>query len=556
MNRLDRRSFLRLGSASFAAGTVFSNLCHAAPLAAALPASPAAAGPIVETTAGKVRGASVGNMHAKVDVFKGIPYGAPTDGAGRFLPPGKPQSWTGVRDALDFGLRSPQSQVTLVPEFGVFDRREPMGEDCLCLNVWTSGTRGGGKRPVMVWIHGGGFTSGSAAFDVYDGSRLAAGHDVVVVGLNHRLSVFGFLHLADLGQEKYAHASNVGMLDIVLALEWVRDNIERFGGDPKNVTIFGQSGGGAKVSTLLGMPQAKGLFHRAIAQSGSQVTSFSRSEATEAVTAMLSRIGVKPTELDRLQNASMAQVLALANGAPGQPALRLGPVVDGRTLPANNFDPVATSISADVPLLIGSTETEVTFSPQTFYDPIPDAELRARIKRVVRGIDDGASDRIAALYKKNRPTASNLDLWLILSSDAAAARTGTDMQAFGKAALGAAPVYKYYFQWYSPVREGKLRSMHTMDIAFAFDNIELAKAEVGSGPEPQRLADRMSRAWVAFAKTGNPSHPGLPPWPAYTPASRETMVLNNDCKVVNNPYGEEKAALGNPTAETRTTING
>jgi para-nitrobenzyl esterase len=213
-------------------------------------------------------------------------------------------------------------------------------------------------------------------------------------------------------------------------------------------------------------------------------------------------------------------------------------------------------MSADVPLLIGSTETEVTFSPQTFYDPIPDAELRARIKRVVRGIDDAASDRIAALYKKNRPAASNLDLWLILSSDAAIARTGTDTQAMGKAEAGGAPVYKYYFQWYSPVREGKLRSMHTMDIAFAFDNVELAKAEVGSGPEQQRLADRMSRAWVAFAKTGNPSHPGLPPWPAYTPASRETMVLNNDCKVVNNPYGEEKAALGNRTAETRTTING
>jgi para-nitrobenzyl esterase len=430
----------------------------------------------------------------------------------------------------------------------IMDRREPAGEDCLSLNIWTAGLQDGRKRPVMVWLHGGGFTGGSAAFDCYDGTNLAARHGVVVVGVNHRLNIFGFLYLADFGQERYAQASNVGMQDIVLALAWVRDNIDRFGGDPGNVTIFGQSGGGAKVSTLLGMPAANGLFHRAIAQSGSQVTSTSRSDAAAGAEAWLARVGLRPSQLDQLQTMPLATVMALANGGPGGSGpgggtpLRLAPVVDGRTLPANVFDPVATAVSADVPLMIGSNETEQTWNVQTSYEPLDDADLAARVRQTLRGTADAAA-RVVAIYKKNRPAASNLDLWLILSSDASALRVGPDLQADRKAALGRAPVFKYYFQWYSPVREGKLRAMHTMDIPFVFDNVAIGRPEVGVGPDQQRLADAMSAAWAAFARSGNPNHPGIPHWPSYTLADRATMVWNRTNRVVRDPFGEEKAAL-------------
>jgi para-nitrobenzyl esterase len=558
---MDRRSFLELGSGAVAAGILTDRLTG---VAAQAGKAATTAGTVVETTAGKIRGVLARRVYA----FKGVPYGASTAGPMRFLPPARPQPWTGVRDTLDYGLRCPQPQAARVPEFIIMDRREPMGEDCLCLNVWTNGLNDGRKRPVMVWLHGGGFAEGSAAFDCYDGTNLAAKHDVVVVGANHRLNIFGYLYLAEFGQEKYAGSANVGMQDIVLALEWVRDNIERFGGDPNNVTIFGQSGGGSKVSTLLGMPSAKGLFHRAIAQSGSQVTSASKSAAAAGSEALLARLGLKPNQLDDLQKMSTDEIMALANGGGpggggrggrggggGNAPLVLNPVVDGRILPAHNFDPVATPVSGDIPLMIGSTETETTWNVQTFYDPLDDDMLRARVKQAVRGADDAAADRIIAIYKKDRPKASNLDLSLILASDASNFRTGTDTQADRKAALGRGAVYKYYFQWYSPVREGKLRAMHTMDIHFAFDNVEISRTAVGTGPEQQRLADRMSAAWVAFARTGDPNSglAGVPRWSAYTLPQRATMIWNNECRVVNDPYREEKDALAAVRAPARQT---
>jgi len=531
---LDRRSFLNCGAAT--AGLIASGGIGRV--------WAGSAAPIVETAAGKIRGSFDGRVLA----FKGVPYGASTAGNLRFLPPAKPQGWTGVRDSLELGLRAPQLPANLVPEFGVMDRTGPMGEDCLSVNIWTQGLKDGHKRPVMVWLHGGGFSTGSANFTVYDGANLAAKHDVVLVGVNHRLNIFGFLYLADLGGEKFAQASNAGMLDIVAALEWVRDNIANFGGDPNNVTIFGQSGGGGKVSTLLGMPAAKGLFHRAIAQSGSEVRGVSRSDATESAEMLVKKLGLDKSRLDELQKVPLQQLLdvtAVPRGAPasaGNPALRLTPVVDGSSLPAHPFDPVATSISAGIPLMIGSTETEVTWNPNTNYDPLDNAALRDRVKQSLR-VDQEAADRVINVYRKNRPKVSNLDLYLILASDASNFRTGTDTEAERKAALGKAPVYKYYFQWYSPVREGKLRSMHTMDIPFVFENVEIAKTEIGEGPDLHPLAEKMSGAWVAFARTGSPNHKGLPNWAAFTPNQRATMIFNKECRVVNDPYGEEKAAI-------------
>src|SRR5437868_2871398 len=311
-------------------------------------AAKGAPGATVETTAGKIRGLVVD----KIQAFKGVPYGASTAGARRFLPPLKVQPWTGVRDTMEIGFRSPLIDSALVPEWAPLNLREPMGEDCLNLNLWTPSAAKGGRRPVMVWLHGGGYSTGSPNMSPYDGANLARKHDVVVVGLTHRLNVFGFAYLAELGGEKYADASNAGMKDIIAGLEWIRDNVASFGGDPGNVTLFGQSGGAGKVSTLLGMPAAQGLFHRAIAQSGSAVTSMAADAATQNAEALMSRLGLKVNQADALQKLPVEQVLA-AMQAPGggRAGFAASPVVDGRSLPANVFDPAATAISASVPLL-------------------------------------------------------------------------------------------------------------------------------------------------------------------------------------------------------------
>jgi para-nitrobenzyl esterase len=527
-DRMNRRSFLGRGSltATVLLGGGFQYLRAA---------KSDSSGSVVETTGGKVRGA----MQDKVHAFKGIPYGASTEGASRFLPPAKPQPWPGVRDALELGPASPQTPSDLIPESMA---QQPKGdgngtEDCLHLNVWTPGL-GSGKRPVMVWFHGGGYSAGSANWAMYNGGNLAAKHDVVVVTVNHRLNVFGYLYLAELGGDKYARSSNLGMLDIVASLEWVRDNIAAFGGDPGNVTIFGQSGGGGKVSTLLAMPPAQGLFHRAIAMSGSNVKGVPRDRATRGAEAFLARLGLKPNQVDELQKLPQAQLLAAMRGVQG---LQLSPVVDGHTLPGGPFDPTAPALTASVPLMIGSTETEVTWNNSVTFDPLDDAALHNRIRQGLR-IDDAAADRLIAVYKKGRPQAGNLDLFFIMSTDASNFRTGTDTEADRKAALGKAPVYKYYFQWYSPVREGKLRSYHTLDIPFVFENVDIAQSMVGSGAERFPLAARMSGAWAAFARSGNPNHKGIPKWEPFTESQRATMVFNNECKAVNDPYREERLA--------------
>jgi para-nitrobenzyl esterase len=530
--KIERRAFLSRGTASLfgISGTLRKTWADEKPESSA---------PVVETTCGKIRGARQG----KVSSFKGVPYGAPTGGKMRFLPPVKPEPWTGVKDALEYGHRCPQAPEHLVPEWAAFNAEQPVGADCLVLNLWTTGLKDGHKRPVMVFLHGGGYTGGHGNFTVYDGTHLAAKHDVVLVTLNHRLNIFGFLYLADIGGDQFAHASNAGMLDIVAALEWVRDNIVSFGGDPGNVTIFGQSGGGGKVSTLMAMPAAKGLFRRAIVESAAAIKGVSRSEANETAETILKKMSLTPDRAAELRDIPAAQLVALLSpGAAGTPGLRLGPVVDGRTLPTDPFDPVAPEISANVPLIIGSNETEVTFLRSTKYDPLNDAALHQRVQQTMR-IDDATADKVIAVYKKNRPKASNLDLYLVIASDASNFRRGPDTEADRKAAQGKAPVFKYYFQWYTPVNGGNVRAMHTMELPFVFDNVDIAKAEVGDGPERQPLADKISRAWVAFARTGNPNHKGLPKWTPYTTTQRATMVFNNECKLVNDPYREERLAI-------------
>jgi para-nitrobenzyl esterase len=480
------------------------------------------------TSAGTVRGTAIDG----VNVFKGVPYGATTAGKNRFMPPAKPAAWTGTRDALAYGPTAPQTTGT--PRAGAL----PENEDCLVLNVFTPALGRGRGRPVMVWLHGGGFSTGSGSGPILDGSSLARTSDVVVVTINHRLNVFGFTYLGDVAGPEFALSGGAGMLDIVQALEWVRDNIDRFGGDPNLVTIFGQSGGGRKVATLMSMPMATGLFHRAVIESGAVLRLTTREDASHATDLLLGELGLARGQVRELQNVPMAQLLA-ANAAvnakltarePGQTAN--SPTVDGKALPVHPWDPAGPAISADIPLLIGYARTE-----ETLYDrPTPEAlaldeaGLRLRASKRIGG-DPG---RVIDAFRKAHPEATPWDLWILIATDHPRGAYSREL-AKRKAAQGGASAFLYRFDWETPEGGGHMRSPHTVEIPFVFNNIKIAGPLISKMPEAQALATRVSAAWVAFARTGNPNTPGLPKWPIYSAASRDTMLFNDTSRVEQDP---------------------
>jgi para-nitrobenzyl esterase len=520
---VDRRRLLASGAAGLGA------------LAARPARAQAPTGPVIETAAGKVAGYANG----PVRIFKGIPYGAPTGGAGRFMPPQNAAPWRGVRDATRIGPRCPQSPTPgLMPEEAVDLDYGAMSEDCLYLNVWTAAVDSAAKRPVMVWFHGGGYAVGSGGSVRYDGSNLARKRDMVVVTVNHRLNAFGFLDLSSVGGAKFAGSGNVGMLDIVAALEWVRDNIASFGGDPGNVTVFGESGGGGKVSTLMAMPAAKGLFHRAIAQSGVALRGMTGDAAATAARALLNQLGIDSGDLDRIQDVPFARILAALEAV--HPPLGFGPVVDGRALPRHPFDPEAPAVSAEVPLLLGSNLTERTFFADTPLDPIDGAALIGHVKRYT-GLGDAASAGLIAAYRKNRTDADNTFIYQLLSADWwMTANVITEAER--KAKLGRAAAYVYHFEKRTPVRDGKLKVPHTLEIAYAFDNIDLSTAVTGTGTDKQDLADKMSAMWAAFARSGDPSIPGLT-WEPYSAERRAVMILDDHPRLELDPYRQERLAI-------------
>jgi para-nitrobenzyl esterase len=529
------KSSLLGGGAAFA-GALFSGLMPTPALG--VDPSSKYEGPIVETTAGKVRGVIQGGTR----IFRGIPYGASTAGSNRFMPPRKPEPWTGVREAFQNGPTAPQ--LGGPPNPLILNHRQPAveGEDCLVMNVFTPGVNDGRKRPVMVWLHGGGFTSGAGSAHAFDGNYLARSGDVVVVSVNHRLNIFGFLYLADAGGEKYADSGNAGLLDIVAVLEWVRDNVAHFGGNPGNVTIFGQSGGGLKISTLLAMPPAKGLFHKAIIESGSLLTGIHRDDANKTTERVLAKLGLQPNQVDELQKLPVDRLLSAIDNrgsAPGNAPFNFAPVVDGRALPRDPFDPAAPDISADVPLIIGTVNTEGTFftQPDSPLFSLDEAGMRTRL--TPRFGD--ATDKLIDLYRKEVPNASPSQLYFLITAFPTAAIT----QAERKTAQGKAPVYMYLFAWETPVEGGKRHSPHTVELPFVFNNVEEQPEEVGNGPELQPLADKVSGAWAAFAHTGNPSIAGTPKWLAYTASERATMIINNDWKLVNDPRHDVRLIMKN-----------
>ena len=529
ISALNRRQILAAGSAA-AAGLALDG-----PVAIA-----AGAAPVVNTRYGKIRGTRDGAIH----IFKGVPYGASTEGDNRFMPPKEPAPWSDVRDATMFGNRAPQTDTTgFMEEEVVALDRTAMSEDCLHLNIWTAGLADGRKRPVMLWCHGGGFTGGSGGNIRYDGTSLAKKHDVVLVTVNHRLNAFGFLYLAKLGGEKYADSGNVGMLDIVAALNWVKDNIAAFGGDPDNVTIFGQSGGGGKVTTAMAMPQAAGRFHRVIAESGVELKAITPDEGTEVATKIMTQLGLQPNQLDQLQQIPFQQILA-AMGPVG-PAGRFGPVLDGRNLVSGNgpFDPVAPSLSAHVPMIVGSTLTEITFLNTTPLDPIDDSTLRTDIKRGLR-VDDAETERLIALYKHDFPQADNVRLYQLIATDHWLT-ANVALVAERKAALGQAPAYVYHFEKPTPVHGGKLGVPHTLEVSYVFDNLDGPTDDIITGTSKDRypLADKMSRAWTQFARTGNPNVAGLPHWRPYSASDRAVMIFNDQCKLAVDPRAQARIAI-------------
>jgi para-nitrobenzyl esterase len=426
---------------------------------------------------------------------------------------------------VEYGPIAPQvagaSRPTPITAGYAYPKTLGMSEDCLVLNVFTP-SPDRAKRPVMVWIHGGQFTYGAGGNSVYDGTNLARHHDVVAVSLNHRLNLFGFMQLEEVAGQEYSESGNASTLDLVAALEWVRDNITTFGGDPANVTIFGESGGGGKVSALLAMPKAKGLFHKAIVESGSFLRLTPREDAVKNTEKVLAQLGLKGNPIDELRKLPMDQLIAASRAASW------GPVVDGRTLPRHPFDPTAPEISADVPMLIGSNETENTFfmgADEKLFS-LDEAELKARL-----------SADVIAVYRRNRPKATPSDLFFVITSDQRI-RMGAITMAERKAALHRAPAYMYFFTWKAPADGGKWRSPHTIELPFVFETYDKATV-TGTGPERKILGDRVSGAWAAFARNGNPNHKGLPSWKPYTVPDRNTMIFDNECKSVDDPNGEE-----------------
>lgn len=528
---LNRRSFLRGSSALALCAAVQTDF-----LARAL----AVAGTenvIATTSAGKVRGVAVDG----VKVFKGIPYGGTTAGKNRFMPPTKPVNWKGVRDALAYGPTAPQ-----ITEDAPRSGTPEQGEDCLVLNVFTPELGNRSKRPVMVWLHGGGFSTGSGSGAIYNGVNLAHKNDVVLVSINHRLNVLGSTYLGEVAGPEFALSGCVGMLDIMAALHWVRENIENFGGDPNLVAIFGQSGGGRKVATLMSMPEAKGLFQRAIIESGALLRVTAPEDAIRQTELLLRKLNLEPRQARELQDIPVEKLLAADAAVQNQIKLREpgmvpdSPMVDGKALPSHPWDPAAPMVSANIPLLIGWARTE-----ETFYDrPTPeklamnDAQLRERTAKRL----EADPDPVIEAFKKAYPKASPWDLYILIASDHPRAAYSREL-AKRKVVQAGAPAYVYRFDWETPEGGGHMRSPHTIEIPFVFDNTEIAGPLISRMAEAHTLAEKVSSTWAAFARTGNPHTPKLANWPAYTVARRDTMLFNNECKVEQDPAQSARLAM-------------
>lgn len=526
---INRRALL--GSSLWGTATLIRGLTAGRSVLAA--GSPVA---VAETRYGKVRGV----VEDGIRIFKGIPYGGPTEGAGRFMPPSKPPAWAGIRDATRTGPRCIQAPGNLfetpIGDYFSGGRKDRLGldqqtdsENCLVLNVLTPGLKDNRKRPVMVYIHGGGFFAGSGiialAADLFPRQE-----DVVLVSVNHRLNVFGYTYLGEFSQT-FADSGNAGMLDLVAALEWVRDNISNFGGDPRNVTIFGESGGGGKVSALMAMPPAQGLFGKAIVESGSGLRVQTSEQAVTRAKALLAKLGIPENRVEELQKVPAAKLFEA--GSSGQSGGG-GPVLDGRSIPRQTWAPTAPEMSASVPMIIGTCKDESAWlignrDPSTFN--LGEAAMRSRLAESL-GAPAPDVDQLIAIYRKARPKTNPSDLFFEISSDRSA-RMNAITQAERKTMLGKAPAYMYYFAYDTPMEGGKYRAFHTAELPLVLRLVRY--------PDAEQLSRQLAGAWAAFARTGSPNHGGIPSWPAYSLDRRATMIFTaGSASVENDPFREAR----------------
>ncbi len=535
---LSRRGLLALG----AAGAILAPAARAAAATGTRAVTIPSGGPVLPEI--------VQGRDMAVDVYRGIPYAAPPVGDLRFAPPGPVKPWTTPRQPV-FGpaaIQQPSpSSVNPTSELGralqqVFPVRkdvESQSEDCLYLNIWTRHeAKYDTPRPVMVWLHGGGFDYGSGSWPSYDGTHLVE-QGVVVVTLNHRLNVFGYLDLPEV-----EGSGNAGMLDIVQALRWIQQNIHLFGGDHCNVTIFGESGGGAKVSYLLAMKKARGLFHRAIIQSGPGVKALPPERAAALRKDLYAELGVTPGDVKALRALPYDRLLQASAAAeakqPGAGFDRAGfsPVADDDILPRHPWDPAGPAVSWDVPVIIGLNKDEMTLfmASQPWFGKMDNAGLEA----MAAGIYGPRAPQVLAALRKDFPKDSPTYLATHLVTYGRMF-AGSVQIAERKAAQKGGNIWFYLLEWETPV--GPFRSPHTLEIPLVFDNVDTARVLLGPGPEPQLMARQMSKAWVWFARYGDPNSGDLPKWPTYDAAKRSTMIFNTTCRVVDDPYSATRKAV-------------
>jgi len=506
---------------------------------------------IAETKYGKVKGFILRG----ITCYRGIPYGADTSGKNRFMPPQPPKPWTTVLPAVWWGNTAPQimdnryanSYSSFVDHWNYDD----VSEDCLKLNVWTPAVDAK-KRPVLVWLHGGGYTNGNGIEqDGYDGENLSRKGNIVFVSINHRLGPIGFSDLSGVGGSKFADSGNVGALDMVAALEWVRDNIANFGGDAGNVTIMGQSGGGAKVCVLAAMPKAKGLFHKAVPLSGSTIKAMDQKASQKLGEYILKEAGLTAAEVERLQDMPWKDYLILANKAAQKFAAEnagtgvrggFSPVADGSNIVSGQFYSEKEGLSSDVPMLISTT-----FHEWGMARTMPEMELITREKAIEMlkeraGMGGGLGEKAAAVYDayaKAFPKAKPIEVMTLVSSN----RKGAIETANAKAGQKA-PVYLAWFGWEPPLFDNRMRAFHCLDICFWFANTDLMLTHTGGGKRPRTLSEKMSGALLQFMKTGNPNGGGLPEWKAYSAVKGETMILTDQPELKNDPDREARKLIG------------
>jgi len=509
----------------------------------------------VETSAGRVRGFERAGIHT----FLGIPYGASTSGQARFRTAAPAVPWAGIRAALAYGSACPQADRRLgqPSERAAVEEAFLMGwndtrhdEDCLRLNVWTPGPAPGAKRPVMVWLHGGHYSAGSAnEAAAFDGTNLSRRGDIVLVSVNHRLNALGFLNLEAFG-ESFAGSANAGMTDIVLALRWIRENIDAFGGDPGNVTIFGQSGGGGKVTTLMAMPDAAGLFHRAIVQSNCALRQMPMETSLRLTFTVLRELDIPASDVRRLreipyeaisraERAAISKLCPPPNPARRNRRIRWEPVVDGVTLPDHAFGDRGPAVSSNVPLLVGTTLNE--FHNGVGND-LPETTTEADLSASLEASFGDTAARIRETFRSNHPGGSPFDILSRIYG--ATIRQSAVNQATMKMRQAAAPAWLYWFTWHTPVLDRRPRAYHNAELPFVFANAERCATATGGGDAALALEASVADAWIAFARCGNPNHDGLPEWPCFAAEGAPTMVFDNDCFVASGTDEEERKLVG------------